>query len=71
VVTRALIVRPSVARRQWIEQRVENDCDGCVETYGPDGESAWTPDRYCPVHGLDAAKWMAELNRELDRRWPR
>lgn len=56
-------------RDAWTTSRVENDCDGCETLYYADSE-AWRPAERCPVHGIDYAEWWAELNRELDRRWP-
>lgn len=57
-------------RDAWIHERVENDCAGCETLSYPDGYDAWRPAARCPVHGLDTATWWAELNRELDARWP-
>lgn len=54
-------------RDAWITHRVENDCDGCIEF---DNGTGWAPVECCPVHGRDAEEWWAELNVELDRRWP-
>lgn len=58
-------------RDAWIRDRVENECDGCETIYGADGYNAWRPAADCPVHGLHYEQWFADLNAELDRRWPR
>lgn len=59
-------VEPRDARVAYVTAQVENECDGCVA----DGD-VWTPAEACPVHGVDAAAWWLELNRQLDERWPR
>ena len=57
-------------RDAWITRRVENDCDGCESRYDRDGYETWTPAERCPVHGRGAETWWANLNTQLDLRWP-
>lgn len=57
-------------RDAWVVSRIENDCEGCETIYERDGEDTWRPAQDCPVHGEFAEKWWAELNAELDARWP-
>lgn len=52
-------------RDAWVSSRVANDCGPCES----DGEW-WQPTRDCPVHGEHCEPWWADLNRELDERWP-
>lgn len=57
-------------RDAWISARVENDCKGCTSRYETDGYETWTPAEECPVHGITCEAWWAELNVQLDARWP-
>jgi hypothetical protein len=57
-------------RDAWIAERIEHYCTGCLAILGTDGYVAWRPDEHCAVHGAETDEWWAELNRELDARWP-
>lgn len=67
--TRTFAPHELANRDAWITSRVENDCDGCETIAYADGD-AWRPAQDCPVHGEHPESWWADLNRELDRRWP-
>jgi hypothetical protein len=57
-------------RDEWVTSRMEDDCAGCTATYDGEGYEAWKPAEMCPVHGRHANSWWADLNDELDTRWP-
>lgn len=68
--SRTFTDREQANRDAWVTSRCENDCEGCEEIYYADGERSWHPVQHCPVHGEHAESWWADLNTELDRRWP-